>query len=295
VVIAAIIHGAIRLVGLVFEQIHQGRIVFANFPAEWAAPTNKIVRVLLIAFGVVVAFPYLPASDSPAFAGVSVFMGVLISLASSSALSNMIAGIVLTYTGAFRLGDRVKVGDSFGDIIEASLLATRVRTIKNEDITIPNSVVLGSSVVNYSRQATTLGLILHTSVTIGYDAPWRRVHELLIEAALATPGVREEPRPFVWQTALNDFYVTYEINAYTSSPRDMIDIYAALHARIQDAFYAAGVEIMSPHYTALRDGNTMAIPESSRVPGYRPPAFRVEHPASGREASRNDAGVAPSV
>ena len=125
--------------GLSFQLIQQGRIVFANFPAEWAAPTNKIVRVLLIAFGLVVAFPYLPASDSPAFAGVSVFMRVLVSLASSSALSNMIAGIVLTYTGAFRLGDRVKVGDSFGDIIEASLLATRVRTIKNEDITIPNT------------------------------------------------------------------------------------------------------------------------------------------------------------
>ena len=193
VVIGVIFYWAIRLVGLFFHQIEHGRIVFPNFPAEWAAPTNKIARVLLIAFGLVVAFPYLPASDSPAFAGVSVFIGVLVSLASSSALSNMIAGVVLTYTGAFRLGDRVKVGDSFGDIIEASLLATRVRTIKNEDITIPNSVVLGSSVINYSREARTLGLILHTSVTIGYDAPWRTVHDLLIEAALATPGVLQEP------------------------------------------------------------------------------------------------------
>jgi small-conductance mechanosensitive channel len=294
VVIGTIIYWAIRLVGLFFQQIQQERIVFANFPAEWAAPTNKIVRVLLIAFGVVVAFPYLPASDSPAFAGVSVFIGVLVSLSSSSALSNMIAGIVLTYTGAFRLGDRVKVGDSFGDIIEASLLVTRVRTIKNEDIAIPNSVVLGSSVVNYSREAQTLGLILHTSVTIGYDAPWRTVHDLLIEAALETPGVLGEPRPFVWQTALNDFYVTYEINAYTRSPRDMIDIYAALHARIQDTFYAAGVEIMSPHFTALRDGNTIAIPEPARAPGYRPPAFRVEHTTSGLSSSPHDARVARS-
>jgi small-conductance mechanosensitive channel len=294
VVIAAIIYSAIRLVRLVFEQIEQGRIVFANFPAEWAAPTNKIVRALLIAFGVVVAFPYLPASNSPAFAGVSVFMGVLFSLASSSALSNMIAGIVLTYTGAFRLGDRVKVGDSFGDIIEASLRATRGRTIKNEDITIPNSIVLGSSVINYTREAKTLGLILHTSVTIGYDAPWRTIHDLLIDAALGTPGVLTEPRPFVWQTALNDFYVTYEINAYTRSARDMIDIYAALHARIQDTFYAAGVEIMSPHFTALRDGNTVAIPEPSRAPGYRAPAFRVERTTPGRPWSRDDAGVARS-
>ena len=275
-VIAGIIYFAIRLVALFFDQIKQGRIVFANFPAEWADPTNKIARLLLIAFGLVVAFPYLPASDSPAFAGVSVFIGILFSLASSSALSNMIAGIVLTYTGAFRLGDRVKVGDSFGDIIETTLLATRVRTIKNEDITIPNGLVLGTSILNYSRASKTLGLILHTSVTIGYDAPWRQIHDLLIAAALATPGILKEPRPFVWQTALNDFYVTYEINAYTDSPRDMIDIYAALHARIQDEFYTAGVEIMSPHFTSVRDGNTIAIPEPFRGTEYRAPSFRVE-------------------
>jgi small-conductance mechanosensitive channel len=276
VVIAALIYAAVRLVGVFFKLIRYRRIVFASFPAEWADPTNKIVRVLLIAFGVVVAFPYLPASDSPAFTGVSVFMGVLISLASSSALSNMMAGIVLTYTNAFRLGDRVRVGDTFGDIVETSLLATHIRTIKNEDVTLPNSVVLSSSVINYSRAANTLGLILHTTVTIGYDTPWRKVHDLLVGAALSTPGVQTEPPPFVWQTALNDFYVTYEINAYTNSVREMVDIYAALHARIQDAFYAAGVEIMSPHYTSLRDGNAVAIPETLRTPVYRAPAFRVE-------------------
>jgi small-conductance mechanosensitive channel len=275
-VIGAVIHLAIRVVRVFFRRIENGRLVFENFPAEWADPTNKIVRVLLIAFGLVVAFPYLPASDSPAFTGVSVFMGVLVSLASSSALSNMIAGIVLTYTGAFRVGDRVRIGDAFGDIIETSLLATRVRTIKNEDVTIPNSIALGSAVTNYTREAGTLGLILHTRVTIGYDAPWRKVHDLLIQAALATPGIAAEPAPFVWQTELNDFYVTYEINAYTTSPKEMIDIYAALHSRIQDAFYAAGVEIMSPHFTAIRDGNAVAIPEGLRKPGYQAPRFRVE-------------------
>ena len=276
IVIAGVVHLAIRLVGAFFRRIAQGRLVFANFPPEWADPTNKIVRVLLIAFGLVVAFPYLPASESPAFAGVSVFMGVLVSLASSSALSNMIAGIVLTYTGAFRLGDRVKVGDTFGDITETTLLATRVRTIKNEDVTIPNSIALGSAVTNYTRQSQTLGLILHTSVTIGYDAPWRQVHGLLLEAARTTPGILAHPAPFVWQTALNDFYVTYEINAYTNTPHDMLDTYAVLHSRIQDAFYAAGVEIMSPHVTAIRDGNTVAIPEAQRPPGYAPRTFRVE-------------------
>ena len=282
VVIGAIIYLAIKLVALFFHQIERGRLVFPKFPAEWADPTNKIVRVLLIAFGVVAAFPYLPASDSPAFAGVSVFMGILVSLASSSALSNMIAGIVLTYTGAFRLGDRVKLGDSFGDIIETALLATRIRTIKNEDITIPNSLVLGGSVINYSRNAQKLGLILHTSVTIGYDAPWRKIHDLLIAAALATRGVLPEPKPFVWQTALNDFYVTYEINAFTAQARDMIDIYAELHSRIQDSFFEAGVEIMSPHFTAVRDGNTIAIPPAFRPAGYVAPPFRVENSSPAR-------------
>lgn len=276
IVIAAVVYLGIRIVALFFRQIREGRLVFGSFPAEWADPTNKIARVLLIAFGLVVAFPYLPASDSPAFAGVSVFMGVLFSLASSSALSNMIAGIVLTYTGAFRLGDRVKLGDAFGDIVETSLLATRIRTIKNEEITIPNSIALGSAVTNYTREAKTLGLILHTSVTIGYDAPWRKVHDLLVTAALATPGVLPDPRPFVWQTALNDFYVTYEINAFTASAQDMIDIYAALHSNIQDSFHVAGVEIMSPHFTAVRDGNTVAIPEALRPRDYEAPSFRVE-------------------
>jgi len=275
--IALMIRGAIRLVKLFFHQIEEGKIVFKNFPAEWADPTYKIVRLLLVAFGLVVAFPYLPASDSAAFTGVSVFAGVLFSLSSSSAISNAIAGVVLTYTGAFRIGDRVKLGEAFGDIIETSMLATRVRTIKNEDVTIPNSLVLGGAMTNFSRQAKEQGLILHTSVTIGYDAPWRTIHGLLIDAALATPHILATPKPFVWQTALNDFYVTYEINAYTANVRDMIDTYAVLHANIQDKFFAAGVEIMSPHYTSIRDGNTVQIPEAQRPSGYRTPAFRVEH------------------
>ena len=276
VVITAVFYAAIRILDAVAAQIRDGHIVLANFPADWADPTRKIIRFLLVALGVVVAFPYLPASSSPAFTGVSVFLGVLVSLASSSALSNIIAGLVLTYTRAYRLGDRVQIAGTYGDIVDTSLLVTRIRTIKNEEITIPNGIVLGNSVTNYSREAKTSGLILHTSVTIGYDAPWRTVHGLLIDAALATPGILRDPAPFVWQTALKDFYVTYEINAYTASAHDAPAIYADLHARIQDAFYAAGVEIMSPHYTSLRDGNTVAIPEPSRPPGYRAPGFRVE-------------------
>ena len=290
-VIAAVVRFGTRLVGIFFAQVRDGRLVFPSFPAEWADPTNKIARVMLIALGVVIAFPYLPASNSPAFAGVSVFMGVLISLASSSSLSNMIAGLVLTYTGAFRLGDRVQIGETYGDIVEMSLLVTRVRTIKNEEVTIPNGLVLGSSVTNYSRAAKTHGIIVHTSVTIGYDAPWRTIHQLLLDAAAATPGLLGDPRPFVWQTALNDFYVTYEINAYTDRPAEMPEIYAALHANIQDTFYEAGVEIMSPHFTAIRDGNTVAMPEVFRTSGYQAPAFRVRQVPDTVER-REDAGAA---
>ena len=275
-VVIAAVYVAMRLVSLFFGQIERGRLVLDNFPAEWANPTNKIVRVLLIAFGIVIAFPYLPASQSPAFTGVSVFVGVLVSLSSSSALSNIIAGIVLTYTGAFRLGDRVRIGDTFGDIVDAALLATRVRTIKNEEVTIPNGLVLGSAVTNYTREAQTRGLILHTTVTIGYDVPWAKVYGLLIEAALGTPDILTTPMPFVWQTALNDFNVTYEINAYTARPENMPETYSALHARIQDVFFAAGVEIMSPQYLSVRDGSTAAMPEASRPHDARPKRLQVE-------------------
>jgi small-conductance mechanosensitive channel len=220
-------------------------------------------------------FPYIPGHSSPAFQGVSIFVGVLFSLGSAGAVSNIIAGVLLTYTRAFQIGDRIKIGDTFGDVLEKSLLATRIRTIKNEDVTVPNALVLSSHVVNFSSCAATGGLILHTSVTIGYDAPWRKVHELLIAAALSTRGILKSPDPFVLQTALNDFYVTYEINAYTDEPVRMVSVYAELHQNIQDSFNEAGVEICSPHFAAVRDANRIAIP-TDYVPGsYTPPAFRV--------------------
>jgi small-conductance mechanosensitive channel len=181
----------------------------------------------------------------------------------------------LTYTGAFKLGDRVKIADTFGDVVEKTLLVTRVRTAKRIEITIPNSMVLGSHIVNYSSAAATTGILLHTKVTIGYDAPWRRVHELLVEAALATDGVLAEPAPFVLQLSLDDYYPTYELNATTNDPWRMATIYSDLHANIQDAFNRAGVEIMSPAYHALRDGNPVTIPADGLPADYEAPAFRL--------------------
>jgi small-conductance mechanosensitive channel len=260
VVATYVVLSALRLL---FQEIGRGSILLEHFPPEWATPTYNLVRVLVIALAFVAAFPYIPGSQSPAFQGVSIFLGLLVSLSSSSAISNVIAGTILTYTSAFRIGDRVRIGDSEGDVVKTALLVTQIRTIKNEVISIPNGTVLSTQVINYSRLAATSGLILHTEVTIGYGTPWRIVHGLLIDAAHRTPDIVSQPAPFVLQTRLTDFYPTYQLNAYTRNAQLMIDTYSALHQSIQDVFAAAGVEIMSPHYASLRDGRESTIP---RVP-----------------------------
>ncbi|TFH64692.1 MAG: mechanosensitive ion channel family protein [Candidatus Zixiibacteriota bacterium] len=275
-VIVLLARWVIRFTRFFFDAIGTGQISFRNFHADWAGTTYKIVRFILIAFTLVVVFPYLPGSDSAAFKGVSVFLAVLFSLGSTSIVSNIVAGLILTYMRAFDINDRVKIADTVGDVVEKTLLVTRVRTIKNVIITIPNGMVLSSHVINYSSVARDSELILHTTVTIGYDAPWRQVHELLIAAALATEHILTDPKPFVFQTSLDDFYVSYEINAYTDTPHSMAKIYSDLHQNIQDGFNEAGVEIMSPHYKALRDGNQTAIPSGNLPEEYVAPPFQVQ-------------------
>ena len=260
-VILVIAYYVTKFVRVIFDEIGKGTISFSNFYPEWAEPTYKIVRVLIFALTLVVVFPYLPGAKSPAFQGVSIFLGVLLSLGSTSAVADIVAGVILTYMRAFRVGDRVKIADTIGDVVEKTLLVTRVRTIKNVEITITNTMVLSSHIINYSASLRDGGLILHTAVTIGYDAPWRTVHQLLIDAALACEDVRKDPKPFVLQTALDDFYVHYEINAYTDQPSRMVKIYSDLHQAIQDKFNEAGVEIMSSHYANVRDGNRSTIPD----------------------------------
>jgi small-conductance mechanosensitive channel len=245
---------------------------------------------LVIVFAAIACFPYIPGSQSEGFRGISVFLGLLISLGSAAAIGNIIAGVVLTYMRPFQVGDRVKIADTFGDVTEKTLLVTRVRTIKNVDITIPNSLVLSSHIINFSSSMMKPPpLILHTSVTIGYDAPWRKVHELLIAAAKRTTHILETPEPFVLQTSLNDFYVTYEINAYTTQPNKMATIYAELHQNIQDSFNEAGVEIMSPHYTQIRDGNKTAIPDQYLPKSYQAPGLRI-WPLGNTSGGSNDLG-----
>ena len=236
------------------HEIEIGKLVIPGFYRDWAQPTFNLLRIFIYAFTFIIIFPYLPGSDSPIFRGVSVFLGLLISIGSSSAIGNIVAGLVITYMRAFKVGDRVKIGDATGDVIEKTMLVTRLRTIKNEEVTIPNSAILNGNTINYSTSARELGLILNTEVTIGYDVPWRKVHELLISAAQKTENINESPEPFVLQTNLNDFYVNYQLNAYTDDADKAAKIYSDLHSKIQDEFNEAGVEILSPHFQANRQG-----------------------------------------
>ena len=261
----------IKLTRLFFKGIEEERISLSGFYPEWASPTYAITRFLIIAFLIIVAFPYLPGKDSPAFQAVSIFFGVLISLGSTGAISNIVAGIALTYMRAFNIGDRVQIADTTGDVVEKTMFVTRIKTIKNVEITVPNAMVLSNHIINYSTLAETEGLILHSKVTIGYDVPWKLVHDLLIQAANETENIEQSPSPFVLQTALDDFYVEYEINAYTKKANIMALTYNELHINIQDKFHAAGVEIASPGLTALRDGNQPNIPDEYLPTDYNPP------------------------
>jgi len=279
IVIIFIFKYAIKVIKFFFDEIKQENIKIDGFYSDWAMPTFNIIRFLLLAFMIVVIFPYLPGSDSPIFKGVSVFVGVLFSLGSSNAIANMVAGLVITYMRPFKIGDFIKIGDVSGEVIEKTALVTRIRTPKFEDITIPNSTVLSSTSTNFSANTkqNNNGLLIHTTVTIGYDVPWKDIHKALIDAALKTEMTEKEPIPFVLQTSLDDFYVSYQINVYTKEPTKQPRIYSSLHQNIQDSFNAAGIEIMSPHYSALRDGNTTTIPPDYLNDDYEPSFFNIKN------------------
>lgn len=257
--IAYLAYGTIVIFRFIFDETAKSRLSLPDFDPDWAEPTYKLVRALTIFLALVVAAPYLPGWESPAFKQMGLFIGLLVSLGSTGAVGHLVAGVVLTYTRAFKVGDRVKIGDHLGDVVARSLFTTRLHTVKNEAVTIHNGQVITSEIINYSANAHTDGLILHTSVTIGYDSPWRQVHDLLISAAKDCEGIESSPEPFINQKDLSDFYVEYELNAYTKQPAKMIQIYSRLHALIQDKFNEAGVEIMSPHYSSLRDGNAPTV------------------------------------
>ncbi|REJ51774.1 MAG: mechanosensitive ion channel family protein [Microcystis wesenbergii TW10] len=277
-IIIFITYYLIRLIKPFFTAIERGNLVIPGFYTDWAKPTYNLLLVIIIALAAIVAFPYLPGFDSPAFRGVSVFLGLLLSLGSTSAIANVIGGIILIYTRAFRIGDHIQVGDVIGDLIEKNFLVIRICTPTNKIITIPNSSLLSSNVINFSISSRELNrnLIIQTTITLGYDLPWRKAHKTLIEAALETEHILKEPAPFVLQTSLDNFYISYQLNAYTNQPNLMVIIYSELHQNIQDKCNEAGIEILSPSYTSLRDGNTTTIPENYLPSDYVAPPFRVQ-------------------
>ena len=264
-----------RLMRNLFKGLANERLKLKGFDPEWSDATYSIVRVFIIVLTIMVAYPYLPGAESPAFTAVGAFIGILFALGSTGSVANMVSGLSLTYMKLYRIGDVVTIADIRGVVVERSTLVTRLRTPKNVEISIPNSMIINNHIINYTSLAKDKGLILHTSVTIGYDVPWRKVEELLISAALETKGIVKTPEPFVLQRSLDDYYVNYELNAYTRSPLEMLKVYDELHKNIQDIFFEAGVEIASPSLSSIRDGNSVNIPEEYLPKDYNPSSFRI--------------------
>lgn len=252
----------IKMIRYFMEEIAKENLKISGFYPDWAMPTFVILRILLYSFMLVMIWPLLPNSDSEIFQGVSVFIGLIVSLGSTSIVGNIMAGLVMTYMRPFRLGDYVRFGDTVGEVVEKTILVTRIRTLKNELVTIPNSSLMGSQISNFSFSARRYGIIVHTKITIGYDQKWQKIRDLLLQAAEKTDGLKSHPKPFVNVSALDDSYVEYEINAYTDRHMSLPAIYSALHSNILDTMHGAGVEIMSPTIFGTRPDISVQIPES---------------------------------
>ena len=261
IVIIICFHYLLKLVRYFANEVASGRLKINGFYADWAMPTHTLLRVLLYSFMLVMIWPLLPNSDSEIFQGVSVFIGVVVSLGSTSVVGNVMSGLVMTYMRPFRIGDFIRFGDTEGEVIEKSMLVTRIRTRKNDIVTIPNSNMMSSQTSNYTFSAQRYGIIVHTKITIGYDEPWKKIESLLVQAAENTDGIKRHPKPFVRITALDDFYVEYEINGITDRAKTLSTVYSALHQQILDTMHGAGVEIMSPHIEAQRSDLPLQIPK----------------------------------
>ena len=261
VVIILIMRYTLKFLRYLAQEIETGRLVIPKFYPDWAHATYNLLRLFIYAFTVVLVFPLLPESESSVFKGVSVFIGVLFSIGSSSVISNMVAGMVITYMRSFSIGDRIRVGDVFGDVVEKTLFVVRVQTVKKEVITIPNSTILSSNVINYSIAAHDKGVILAQDVSVGYDVTWQRASRLLIEAGLKTEHVLADPPPFVLAKNLGDNAAVYQLNVYTKKPESQAMIYSEMNRHILDVFQSDGIEMIVPMYEARRDGNKSTIAE----------------------------------
>ena len=280
IVIAVVARYLARVVKAIMLDIEVGKLKVKNFHKDWARPTGKLVGLFIYALALVSIFPYLPGSGSSAFQGVSIFIGAIISFGSTSAVANIIAGVVITYMRPFQIGDRVRIDNITGDVVDKTILVTQLRTPKNEDVTIPNANILTSKIFNLSNPENG-SIILHTTVTLGYDLPWQKANDLLLEAAAKTPFIETDPKPFVLQTSLDDFYVSYELNAHTQNAKQMPFIYSEMHKNILEVFDRDGVEILSPGYLAARDGNITTVP-SNLHPDTKGPLDKIVDHLTGR-------------
>jgi small-conductance mechanosensitive channel len=248
IIIWLVIRYVVKGIAYLANEIANERLKITGFYPDWAKPTFNLIRFLLYAFMIVLIYPYLPNSQSHIFQGISVFLGLIVSFGSSSAIGNIVAGMIITYMRPFKLKDRIKINDIIGNVIEKTPIVTRILTLKNEIVTIPNGTIMNSQITNLSESARTKGLILHLDVTCGYETPWRKVHQLLIDAAETTEGVMQTPHPFVLEQGFNDMNVIYQINAYINDADKLIKISSDLRQNIQDRFNEAGISILSPHY-----------------------------------------------
>jgi len=253
VIIIIITHYVLKALKYFASQIEKGKLKLSGFYPDWASPTLRILQVLLWAFTIAIIYPYLPGSDSKAFQGVSVFIGIIFSFGSTTAIGNLVAGLVITYMRPFKLGDRVQIKEITGFVVEKNLMVVRLKTHKNEYVTFPNMIILGSNIINYntSSDEDEEGLIIYTEITFGYATPWQTIHDILINAALNTAYVQKKPKPFVLQTKLDDFYASYQINCYTKEVSRIPTIYAELYANIQTGFQEAGLDLTTAHYRVI--------------------------------------------
>ena len=247
-IIVVIARFLVRLIGVWFNAVERGQLKPRWLYPETAQPTRRLMTGLVWVFAIAITYPYLPGSQTDAFKGASVFLGLMVTIGSSGLVNQLMSGFMITYSRALRHGDFVRIGDIEGTVIHLGVLSTKVRTVRHEEVTIPNAVVVSQTTTDYSRLNDFGGVFTPTSVTIGYDAPWRQVHALLLLAAERTPGLRGDPKPEVVQEALEDFYVRYTLLVCLDSQESRLQTLNTFHAHIQALFNEHGVHILSPNY-----------------------------------------------
>lgn len=255
----------VRMVNLFFDPVATGRLAVSWMDADVARATQRIVSAVLWIFALIFAYPYIPGSRTEAFKGLSVFIGLVVSLGSTGIINQIMSGLFVVYSKALRTGEWVKVNDTEGEVLEVGLLAAKIRTVEGQEVTLPHSVLVTTPTTNFTRLGHADGMIVNSTVTIGYDAPWRQVHALLELAADRTANIRKAPKPYVVQRQLSDFYAEYTLVAHLENEKLRVPTLSSLHAAIQDAFNEFDVQIMSPHYM-LPPNRPIVVPREKWAP-----------------------------